>query len=160
MKYGNRQQQPEGVIGTLFLALLATLSQASVHAAHTSTENADAQGVPTSLHPPMSASMKAVPDQEIAVNGALWVVSGSSNPQGTFALVGNATDPAHASAVLHIYFADTEPRILEPRQVAHWNCNTFDQEASLKVKNAANEVIHAAQLKCGDALYLSTPISK
>ena len=108
------------------------------------------------LDPPFSASSEALHLQETAVPGQSWVASGSVNPKGTFSLVGNANDPTNSPYSIRVYLGDDEPQLLKPHEVASWTCDELGDGASLKVRNNAGDVIHAARFKCGDALYLKS----
>ena len=108
--------------------------------------------------PGTSATSQASFRDAVVAGGASWEVTRTANPQGSFMLLRNVTDPSDATAVLHAAFGNNSVEILTPRQTKTWNCagpvNPDDAPATLTVRTANDEVIHEASIRCGDAVYV------
>ena len=151
-------RSPAKTVGTLLLLVASALTaQASGAPTETAERSADRdEHKAVALLPPMSASSEALPRQELVVSGESWVANTSTNPRGTFSLVGNASDPVTAPHAIHVYLGDINPQVLKPREVVSWTCDALGSGASLKVKNDVGDIIYATKLVCGDALYLNS----
>jgi len=93
---------------------------------------------------------------KVTVAGARWTLSHSSSLEGTFSLVGNASDPAHSATALHVRLGNSEAQTLKSQQVAFWMCESFGGEANLMINTDGGETLFDAQFKCGDTLYLKS----
>lgn len=105
-----------------------------------------------------SGAVQASFRDAVVAGGTSWEVARTANPQGSFTLLRNVSDPSDAAAVLHAAFGNDSVEILAPRQTKTWNCagsaERDDAPVMLAVRTADDEVIHEASVRCGDAVYV------
>ena len=94
----------------------------------------------------------------VVASGASWEVARTANPRGSFMLLRNVSDPSDATAVIRAAFGEDDVETLAPRQTSTWMCPPSTDEdvatVTLIVRTADGEVIHEADIRCGDAVYV------
>ena len=126
------------------------------------SESVDASTPPNDQTAPQQtnrskSTVQAALRQRVSTSRGSWSVSQTTNPEGSFILLRNTSDPAVAGAAIDVVFGD-DRRMLDSRQTATWPCEPTKgadgEGTSLKVDTDAGDTILQASLRCGDAVYI------
>lgn len=101
----------------------------------------------------MSSTGEAAGRRDVTVAGESWAITRTGNPQGSFVLVRNATEPQTGDATLHVSLGRRGAVALAPRKTAVWDCGLLEDQAGVTV-TAAGQLLYDAAIRCGDAVYL------